>query len=181
MNILDLWAPILVSSVFVWIFSAMVWMIFPWHKTDFSKTDNEDAVRSSLKGLAPGFYNIPHVLDQKALKDPEVQKKFEDGPLAYITIVPSGLPAMGGKLILSFVNYLLVGIVCAYMVTRTSVPDASYLHTFRIAGTVAFVSYGFAYIQDSNWFGRPWSITAKSMLDAFLYALLTGGVFGWLV
>lgn len=180
MNILDLWVPILVSSAFVWIFSAMVWMIFPWHKSDFSKTGDEDAVRSSLKNHAPGYYTVPHVPDPKALKEPDVRKKFEEGPLAFITIVPSGVPAMGGKLIFSFFLNVLVGVVCAYMITRTSAPDASYLHTFRIAGTVAFVSYGFAYIQDSTWFGRPWSITAKSMLDAFLYALLTGGVFGWL-
>jgi hypothetical protein len=37
-----------------------------------------------------------------------------------------------------------------------------------------------AYIQDSVWFGRPVSITMKSLLDALLYGLLTGGTFGWL-
>lgn len=180
MNILDLWMPIVVSAVFVWVFSALVWMVFPWHKSDFSKTTDEEAVRSSLKGLLPGYYNVPHVIDQNALKDPEVRRKFDEGPLAFITIVPSGLPNMAKNMVLSFAYYLLVGIICAYVVTRTSGADASYLQVFRITGTVAFVSYGFAYFQDSIWFGRPWSISAKSMLDAFLYALLTGGVFGWL-
>jgi hypothetical protein len=60
-------------------------------------------------------------------------------------------------------------------------PNASYLAVFRIAGTVTWVAYGVAYIQDSIWFGRPWSITMKSLMDALIYGLLVGGVFGWLV
>ena len=180
MSILDLWLPIIVSAAVVWIFSAMVWMIFPWHKNDFSKTSDEEGVRAALKGLAPGFYNVPHVVDPKKLKEPETAKKFEDGPLAFITIVPSGLPPMGRNMALSFVYYLFVGVLCAYFVTRTFGAEADYLPVFRIAGSVAFIAYGVAYIQDSIWFGRPLSITAKSLLDAFLYGLLTGGVFGWL-
>ena len=49
-----------------------------------------------------------------------------------------------------------------------------------IAGAVAFVAYGIAYIQDSIWFGRPWPITARYIFDALIYGLLTGGTFGWL-
>ena len=50
MSILDLWMPILVSAAIVWIFSALVWMVFPWHKSDFAKTVDEEAVRAALKG-----------------------------------------------------------------------------------------------------------------------------------
>jgi hypothetical protein len=97
-----------------------------------------------------------------------------------ITVMPPGAPAMGGKLIACFVYYVFVGVLCAYMVSRTLSIDAPYLQVFRIAGTVAFIAYGVAYIQDSIWFGRPVSLTAKSLLDALLYGLVTGGVFGWL-
>jgi hypothetical protein len=27
---------------------------------------------------------------------------------------------------------------------------------------------------------RPWSVTAKNLFDGLLYALVTGGTFGWL-
>ncbi len=180
MSILDLWMPILVSAAIVWIFSALVWMVFPWHKSDFAKTGDEEAVRAALKGLGPGFYNVPHCADQKELKQPEMQRKFEEGPAAFITVVPKGLPQMGGKLLASFAYYVFVGILCAYFVTRTTGSDATYLQVFRVAGAVAFIAYGVAYIQDSVWFGRPVSITMKSLLDALLYGLLTGGTFGWL-
>ena len=87
---------------------------------------------------------------------------------------------MSPKLALMFIYNLLVAIVCAYFVSRTAPPDADYLAIFRISGAVAFVAYGMAYFQESIWFGRPWSSTAKTFLDALIYALLTGGVFGWL-
>jgi hypothetical protein len=180
MSIISLWLPILVSAVFVFIASAAVWMAMPWHKTDFKKTGEEDAVRAALKGSAPGLYMLPHCIDPKGLEDPAMKQKFIDGPLAYVTVVPNGLPQMGKKLVLSFLYYIFVGFLCAYFVTRTVAPDAHYLAVFRIAGTVAWVAYGIAFIQESVWFGRPWSLTIKNIFDALIYALLTGGVFGWL-
>lgn len=180
MSIIDLWQPILVSAAGVWLASAVVWMAMPWHKSDFAEVTDEEAARAALKGLAPGYYNIPHCVDMRQLKEPEMQKKFEEGPLAFVTIVASGVPRMGGKMIGSFVYYLVVGVICAYFVSDWMYPNVEYMDVFRIAASVAFVAHGVAYIQDSIWFARPWSITAKTFLDALIYALITGGIFGWL-
>lgn len=181
MGIASLWLPILVSAAIVWFASALVWVALPWHKKDFSGVSDEEGARSALAGLAPGNYMLPYCRDQNELEDEAVRKKFEDGPIAFLTVLPNGLPTMGGKLVGSFVFNVLVGVLCAYLVTRTVAVDAGYLEVFRVSGTVAFIAYSIAYVQDSIWFGRPWSITAKSLLDALMYALLTGGVFGWLV
>jgi hypothetical protein len=83
-------------------------------------------------------------------------------------------------LLLMFAYNIAVAIVCAYFVSRTLAPDAEYLAIFRVSGAVAFVAYGMAYVQESIWFGRPWSATIKTFLDALIYSLLTGGAFGWL-
>ena len=180
MTILALWLPILVSAVFVFLASAIIWTAMPWHKSDFKKTSDEEGVRAALRGHEPGFYLLPYCIDQKELKDPDVQKKFIDGPIGYITVIPNGLPQMGPKLVMSFIYNVVVGIICAYILSRTVGPEANYLTAFRITGTVAFVAYGIAYIQESIWFGRPWSVTARNMFDALIYGLLTGGAFGWL-
>lgn len=180
MGILDLWMPILASAVAVWIASATIWMALPWHKTDYGKTTDEDAVRAALKGQSPGLYSVPHCIDQKALQEPGMKEKFDEGPIAYISVLPDGMPSMGKNVGLSFVLNILVGVICAYMVSRTVAPGADYLSVFRVAGTVAFVAYGIAYFQETIWFGRPLSVTLKNLLDALIYGLLTGGVFGWL-
>jgi len=180
MTIMTLWQPILASSVLTFIAGSVIWMFMPWHKKDWSKPSDEEGVRSALQGLEAGQYNVPHCADPSQFKDPEMAQKFKDGPIAFITILPSGTPVMGPQLAMMFAYNVLVAIVCAYFVSRTAAPDADYLAIFRISGTVAFVAYGMAYVQESVWFGRPWSSTAKTFLDAIIYAMLTGGAFGWL-
>jgi hypothetical protein len=180
MSIMDLWMPILVASVLAWIMSALVWMVFGWHKNDYAKTGNEEAARAALRGLSPGLYTIPHARDQKEMAQPVLQKKMQEGPIAMLAIMPSGLPKMGVMMGTSFIYNVFVSALCAYMVSRTMSADASYLQVFRVAGTTAFAAYGLAYIQESIWFGRPYSVTAKNLLDALLYAVVTAGAFGWL-
>jgi len=180
MSIADLGLPILVSAVILWIASALIWTVLPWHKKDYAQTSDEEGVRAALKGLSPGFYNVPHVKDMQDLKKPEVEQKFTDGPLAFVTILPNGMPPMARNMVLMFVYFIFTGILCAYFVSRTTGPDATYLEVFRIAGTVTWIANGVGAIPDSVWFGRPWSHTAKTLMDALIYGLLAGGVFGWL-
>lgn len=181
MNIIDLWLPILVSSVLVFFVSGIIWMVFKWHNSDYKKTIDEASVRDALGGASPGYYVLPYCMDPAEFKDPEMQQKFKAGPVGYITIVPNGLPQLAPKLVSIFIYFVLVSILCAYIVSRTLTPDADYLTVFRIAGTVAFIANGIALIPENIWFGRPWSMTVKNLVDALIYGLLTGGVFGWLV
>ena len=180
MSIADLWLPILVAAVIVFVVSALVWMVLPWHKSDFRRTPDEERVRGALRGLAPGYYMVPYFTDPAELKDEAVRQKYIDGPQVFVTVIPNGLPNMTPKLVMSFLYYLVVGTACAYVLSRTLPADAPYMRIFCVTGATAFLAYGFAYVQDSIWFGRPWSLTAKSLLDAAIYAALTAGTFGWL-
>lgn len=177
----SLWLAIVLSAVLVFVASALVWMVLPHHKADFKKLPDEDGAIAALRpqNLAPGQYNIPHAASQAELANPDVKAKFEAGPVAFMTVLPNGVPAMGGRLVQSFIYYLVVSALAAYMVTRTVAPDADYLAVFRVVGTVTWVAYSWGVVQDAIWFGRPWSFVWKQMGDGFLYALLTAGVFGW--
>jgi hypothetical protein len=181
-TIASLILPLLVSAVFVWIASAIIWMFMPHHKKDFKAFPDEDALRNALlpQNLAPGQYNIPHFDSQEEYKKPESQKKYKKGPVGFMTILPNGLPNMGKNMVLSFLFYLIVGLFVAYIASRTLVADSYYLAVFRVTGTVAFVAYGLGIIQEATWFGRPWSSVAKQLFDSLIYALLTAGTFGWL-
>lgn len=180
MGIVDLWLPVVVAAVVVFTASALVWTVLPWHRTDVAKTPDEEAVRAALKGAKPGCYVVPYCIDPAELDNDDVAKKFIEGPRAYVTVIANGLPRMRGRLVASFAFYTLVSAACAYVVATALEAGAVYLDVFRIAATTAFLGYGAACVQDSIWFGRPWSITAKNLLDALIYGLLTGGVFGWL-
>ena len=181
MGILDLWLPILAATAAMYVASTLIWTLLKWHNGDYHQLGNEEAAREALRGNDPGFYVLPYCIDMKELGKPEVKQKYDEGPIAYITMLPNGMPAMGGKMVMMFVYFLLVAVLCAYMVTRTLAPDADYLAVFRVAGTVAFIANCVALVPESIWFERPWTMTAKNCLDALIYALLTGGMFGWLV
>ena len=178
MAIVALWLPIVVSAVVCFVMSALIWTLFKYHNSDYKKTADEEAVRASLKGSEPGFYVVPFCLDPAEAKDPEVKKKFAEGPLAYITVAKNGMPNMGPKMVTMFLYFVAVGVLAAYFVTFSVATD--YLATFRVAGTVAFIAHSMALVPESIWFERPWSMTVKNFVDAVIYSLLTGGVFGWL-
>ena len=180
MGILDLLLPVLVSAVVVFVMSALIWTVLPWHKKDYAKLGDEDAASAAMKGSTPGTYVLPYVADPSEFRKEPVLQRYEQGPNAFVTIVPNGAPSMGPKLGLSFLFNVLVGIICAYLLSRFLSPAAPYLEVFRLTGTTAFIAYGVAYFQESIWFGRPWSLLAKNLFDALLYGSLTGGVFGWL-
>lgn len=178
----SLWIAILLSAVVVWIASAVVWMVLPHHKSDFEALPDEEAARATLgaQGLAPGIYNVPHLDSMQQMKLPDAQRRFQEGPVAFITVLPKGTPAMGGKMALTFAFYLLVSVVVAYVTSRALSPGADYLAVFRLAGVTAWLAHGAAVIPDAIWFGKPWPVVAKQVLDGLAYALLTAGIFGWL-
>jgi hypothetical protein len=179
-TIISLWLPILLSAIVVWIASAIVWMALPHHKSDYRGLPDEEAARTAMKtqDLPPGQYDIPHLPSRSSLKQPEYQKKFEEGPVGFLTVLPKGIPGMGKSMVLSLVYYLVISIFAAYLASRTLAPGAEYLSVFRLTGTVAWLAYGFAIFPDVIWFGRPWSFAFKNLFDALFYALLTAGMFG---
>ena len=59
-------------------------------------------------------------------------------------------------------------------------PGAHYLHVFRIAGTASILAYAFRGVDDSVWYGKPWMVTFKELIDGVIFGLLTAGTFGWL-
>ena len=178
----ELWLPILLSGALVWIVSALVWMVLPHHKSDFAGLPDEEAARQALQpqNLEPGIYNIPHMPSRDSARKPEQRKKFTDGPVAFVTVLPNEDPAMAGQMLASFAYFVIAGIAVAYVSGRVLAPGAEYLQVFRVAGTVAWLTYGWGRVLESVWFGLPWSQQVKHLFDALLYALATAATFAWL-
>ena len=176
----SLWLAILISAALVFVASSIVWMVLPHHKSEFKPVPNEEGARAALANLSPGLYNIPHMEKRSDMETPEGRKKFEEGPIALLTVLSRGVPQMGKQMVQWFVFCVITSVVVAYVTGRSLAPGAEYLSVFRLAGTTAWLAYGWAGLSESIWFGRPWSSSLKHLGDALLYGLLTAGVFGWL-
>jgi hypothetical protein len=178
----SLWLPILLSAVIVFIASSILHMVLPIHKADLRTMPDEDEVMQALRrfSIPPGDYAIPRPTSQEGLKDKAFQEKMKTGPVAFMTVIPAGPPAMGSSLALWFVYAIVVSIFAAYIAGRALGPGANYLQVFRFAGCTAFLAYAMSLPQHSIWYKRSWATTAKSMFDGLIYGLLTAGTFGWL-
>jgi hypothetical protein len=178
----ELWLPILVAAALVFVMSAILHMATPLHADECRKAPQEDALRQALRNpaLAPGNYSVPRPDSMKDMCSPEMLAKYEEGPVALVTVMANGAPRMGRCLLQWFLFCILVSIFCAYIGWTALGPSPSYLAAFRLTGTVAFAGYSLGGISESIWRGRLWSTTCRYLFGGLLYALLTAGAFGWL-
>ncbi len=178
----QLWLPILLSAVFVFIASSIIHMATPWHKGDVGKMKNEDAVLDAIRshGVPPGAYMFPCAESMSAMGSPEMQEKLKRGPVGYLTVLPPGGFNLGASLAGWFVYTLIVGCLVAYVGWYSLGASSDYLHVFRVAGSAAVLGYCVGYFQESIWKGQSWGTTGKFIIDGVVYALLTAGTFGWL-
>jgi hypothetical protein len=67
-EIANLWLPIVLSSVAVFIVSFLTWMVLPVHKGDWQKLPNEDHFVENLRSqeIPSGNYLFPFAKDNQA-------------------------------------------------------------------------------------------------------------------
>ena len=183
-SVASLWLPVLLSAVLVFAVSSIIHMLLTWHRSDSRPLPDEDGVAAALRPfeIPPGDYAIPHAVDSKTMGSPEFLEKMKSGPIAFLQVLPiqNQSQTMGKSLALWFGYSLVVGAVAGYVAGLTLGPGADYRIVFRVVAAVAFAGYSLAILQNSIWWHRSWSYTLKTMFDGLIYALLTGGAFGWL-
>lgn len=174
-----LWLPCVVSAAAVWILSAIAHMVLKHHKADYRALPNEEAVAEALRkpALSPGVYVLPYCAEQKQMKDPAMQARYAKGPVAIVTVLRSGMPAMGKLLALWFGHCLLISFVAAYVARHTLAHAEDPMLVWRITGAVAFAGYVLGDVHAFIWRGQPLGNTVRGVIDATVYAVLTGLVF----
>jgi hypothetical protein len=177
-----LWLSILVSTVIIFFASFIMHTVLTYHRSDYRKLPDEDRVTHAMRtaGVTRGpAYFFPY-FSFKEMKSPPVIEKMKRGPVGLLTVLPSGPPAMGKKLVQWFLYCLVISVFAAYLAGRLLAPGSAFLQVFRVIGTVAFLGYGAAHAQESIWSGRSWVVTFKHLFDSAIYALLTAATFAWL-
>jgi hypothetical protein len=176
-----LWLPILLSAVAVFIASSIIHMALPWHSKDFKSFPAEDGVLDAMRpfNLAPGQYVAPRPESMAHMSSPEFKAKVARGPRLAVTVL-SASNGMGRNLVLWFVYGIVIGVFAAYVAGLTLGPGAEYMTVFRITSTVTFAAYGLALWHNVIWYSSGFGATVRSTIDALVYGLVTGGVFGWL-
>lgn len=178
----QLWLPILLGAVGAFVASSILHMLLQfWHRPDYHAFPNEDAVRAAINQgkAAPGLYIVPYCPPEK-MKDPDVLAKFAEGPVGFMILRPSGMPAMGKSLGFWFGFCLLVAIFAGYLAGATLPPGAMPGQVFRIATTSAFMAFSFGALPQAIWWGHPLRAAVKDMIDGVIYAVVVGLVLAYM-
>jgi hypothetical protein len=180
--LIELWLPIVLSAVFVFVASSVLHMLLPIHWGDYGKLPQEEEVLAGLRehGLKPGQYVFPCPASPKEMNSPELRARYEQGPVGTMVVLTNGPPAMGKSLVQWFVYTLVISVFVAYLTRVALEPGASYLAVFRFSGTIAILPYAVTYVNDSIWKGLSWTTSLKFVFDGIVYCLVTAGTFGWL-
>lgn len=174
-----LWLPILLSAVAVFFLSSLIHMMSPWHKGDYPKLANEDAVADALRplNLPPGDYMIPRPAGTDDMKSDAFKAKVNRGPNLILTVIPNGPRGMGKYLINWFLYLIVVTVFAAYIGTCVALAG-DHRASVHAVGLTAFIGYTLALYQMSIWYHRKWSTTLKATFDGLVYAAATFLIFG---
>jgi hypothetical protein len=178
----ELWLPILLSAVFVFVVSSIIHMATPMHKGDCKKLPGEDRVLAEMRaqGLAPGSYMFPCPASMKDCSSPEMIAKYKQGPVGFVTVIPSGAPGMGKNLVMWFLFSLVISAFVAHLAAQAFAPGAGFKPVFHLTALAAVLGYAMGALPDTIWKGQKLSITLKFVIDGVIYGVVTGLTFAWL-
>lgn len=176
-----LWLPIVLSAAAVWMLALVVWMMLPHHKQDFVGLPDEDGFMEYLRKskIPPGNYGFPDARTRVAMQSDKVQQAWKDGPVGHLSVWKTPL-TMGDKMIGTFLVYLVVSVLIAYL-TRVAIPgSAGFAKVFQVAATSGMLAYCFSSIPNAIWWGSYKRTIVANVIDGVLYGLVTGAIFAWL-
>ena len=178
MNISQLWLPILVSSVVVFIASALAWMVLPHHKKDIKVLPDEKPWMEHLAetGLAPGLYMWPGAATPEVMKSDEFKARYKAGPWGSINI-GAAQPNLGRNLLFVFLVYVGISVLVAYVTGRAHGPGANFAMVFPAATAAAILGYCAGSLPGAIFMAKPARFVMTDFADALVYAVLTGIIF----
>ena len=178
MSISQLWLPILVSSVLVFIASSLAWMVLPHHKKDIKVLPDEKAWMEHVAktSLAPGMYMWPNAATPEEMKSEEFKARYEAGPWGTVTI-GTGQPNFGRNLLFVFLVYAGISVLVAYVTGRAHGAGANFATILPVATAAAILGYCAGSIPGAIFMAKPARFVMTDFADALAYAVLTGIIF----
>ncbi len=175
-ELLALWLPILISSVAVFVVSAIIWMALGYHNKDIQTMPEEGAFHDAIKPLniKPGLYMFPgcHGVD---LKSEPYLTRWKEGPWGIITV--GNQPKFAMNLLKTFLSYLVISTFVAYITQLSISPGGDYLEVFRVAGTAAVLGHCFGGLANDFFLGKPTRFIITGFIDGVIFSLVTAGIF----
>ncbi len=180
-DVCQLWMPILVSSLFVFFASSIIWMVLPHHKADIKVLPDEAAFVERLNQfpIPPGTYMWPNCGSGEGPNSPEFKARMDAGPWGSLNVI-GNKPNFAVNLVSVFSVYIVVGVFVAYITSQARDVGATFSEVFQVAGATAMLGYCVGWLPNAIFFSKPRRFVVTDMCDNVVYALGTAATFAWL-
>jgi len=160
---------VLAAASAVFVVSAIVHMVLPYHHSDYQKLPSEEAIAAAFRaaGVSPGLYRFPYCSHKEMRSEAHIAK-MKLGPVATLAVWPRGPPSMGKYLGQWFLYCIAVCAGVGLLLQRSIWPGAAHHHVVHVALLAAFLPFGLAPASNGIWKGQPWSVTLKEVFDGLL-------------
>ncbi len=172
----ELWMPIVITGVVLHVASFIAWVVLPHHQKDFSKAPNEDALMDAVRklNLPNDRYMFPYLTHQDH-KDSAKIERYKKGPVGMLSVW--GVPNMGRNLGLTFVFFLIIAAVTAYIgwAAMGALPaDARFMKAFQVIGAIGVLVFASSGQLNAIWFRRR---MLNEFLDGIAFGVIMGLIF----
>ncbi|MBS0186489.1 MAG: hypothetical protein JSS51_00370 [Planctomycetes bacterium] len=182
----QLWLPILISGVSVWIASFIAWMMIGHHRKDRDAIPGggEQAFMDTVTrmNIKPGNYGFPDFCQHDNLPRQErmaARKALYDRrPMGTLRVW--GEMNMGVNMLVTFLFYLVTSAMIGYLTWAAFGRGASAGKIVQVAGTAGILAYCFASFPHDIWFQKKRRAMMMDWLDGIVFGLITGAIFAWL-
>jgi hypothetical protein len=178
MHLFDLWLPILVSAVAVFVAAAVICVATPFHRRDFLAHERSDEVAEWIRRNRPerGRYTVGWSVPRKGERPADPPP---DGPRSLLLVDYGPMPF--GKSLGAWLLHLgVVATLVGYLASLALGPGARGLDVFRVTSVAALLAHGGGALPRAIWDGVPWRLVPAALFDAVVHAAVTGAVFVWL-
>ena len=171
---LDLWLPILLSTVALFFASFLSWMVLGLHEKDWGKIDGEDRLIDTVRemSISEGGYMFPGAESNKEMNSPEYQAKYKAGPRGIIHVLPEA--NMGKNLAMTMFFFLVCNATFAYLAEFALERGTDFITVLRFVATIALLTFCASMLQHAIWFKNR---VVGHVIESIAYALIAGTIF----
>lgn len=151
--------------LFAW--SAIAWMVLPWHEATLKPFPNEPALRQALSTVTErAIYLLPDP------KSADAGKGSPAGPMVIAAISPGPIPSMGPQLIVQFGIQVLAALLATWLFLQTRI--ASFGGKILFFAVLGLIIGAAGHLPHWNWFGFSSLYTLSEMIDLVIGYSLAG-------
>src|SRR5258706_16350190 len=127
-GITELWLPIVVAGVLVFMVSALLHMAFTYHDRDFAPLPDEAALLTVLKAqqIGTGNYCAPRPANRADSRSETFRQKQQTAPMIMMNVLAAGRFNMGRTMLQWFSYCIVVSLLVAYVAGHALGTGAGY-------------------------------------------------------